>query len=326
MKVAFLSNKLTLRGTEVAIYEYAHYNETILGNVSVIITRDIKKLTGAMDIHQEAYDKFHARFPVIYYDTPADLDSIITNEKIDLLFVEKAGSSEDKLITSKCKNLIHCVFNTEDKHGDLFTSTSDFVNVINKTNYPVINFIVKVHPASGNLRKELNIPEDATVFGTYSGADCFNIDYIRKAVEDIANDPSHKNIYFIFLNVNPFGKPCERMIFLPGTANMELKRKFIDTCDAMNYGRDGGETFGIACGEFSLCNKLVIGRRYERCYSHITFLGDNMIKHDNYNELYTILTEWSRFKKDVTNNKYEQFSPEYVMGEFKHCLGLLGFS
>ena len=42
--VAFLSNKLTLRGTEVAIYDYAHYNETLLGNKSVMITRDYTRL------------------------------------------------------------------------------------------------------------------------------------------------------------------------------------------------------------------------------------------------------------------------------------------
>ena len=35
MKVAFLSNKLTLRGTEIVLYTYAHYNEIILKNKSI---------------------------------------------------------------------------------------------------------------------------------------------------------------------------------------------------------------------------------------------------------------------------------------------------
>lgn len=35
-KVAFWSNQLCERGTEVAIYDYAHYNETILNNKSYI--------------------------------------------------------------------------------------------------------------------------------------------------------------------------------------------------------------------------------------------------------------------------------------------------
>jgi len=39
MKVAFISNKLTLRGTEIALYNYADYNEKYLNNESIIITR-----------------------------------------------------------------------------------------------------------------------------------------------------------------------------------------------------------------------------------------------------------------------------------------------
>uniref|UniRef100_A0A6C0HJ50 Uncharacterized protein n=1 Tax=viral metagenome TaxID=1070528 RepID=A0A6C0HJ50_9ZZZZ len=38
--IAFLSNKLTLRGTEIAMYDYAEYNEILLGNKSIIITRN----------------------------------------------------------------------------------------------------------------------------------------------------------------------------------------------------------------------------------------------------------------------------------------------
>lgn len=41
--IALLSNKLTLRGTEVSLYDYAYYNETLLNNKSIIITRDIEK-------------------------------------------------------------------------------------------------------------------------------------------------------------------------------------------------------------------------------------------------------------------------------------------
>jgi len=35
-KIAFHSNQLSIRGTEVALYQYAKYNEEILGNKSVI--------------------------------------------------------------------------------------------------------------------------------------------------------------------------------------------------------------------------------------------------------------------------------------------------
>ena len=315
MKIAFLSNKLTLRGTEVAIYDYADYNELILKNTSIIITRDINKLAGAQDIHQEAYDKFNKRFPVFYYETIPDIDTIVEREKVDILFIEKAGGY-DGILSKKCKNLVHCVFSTIEPHGEMHTSLSDSLNIINKTNCPVIPYMVRVDPCQENLRKQLNIPDNAIVFGTYSGADCFNIDYVRKVVDDIGNNPLYSNIYFIFLNIIPFGKSSPRIMFMPGTSNMMYKRMFINTCDAMIYGRDGGETFGLSCGEYSLCDKPVIARPGERGRNHEDVLGDFMIKHTNYNELHKILTNWSRYNKDVSNNEYKKFSPEYVMGIF----------
>ena len=324
MKIAFLSNKLTLRGTEVSLYDYADCNESILGNQSVVITRDIRKHPDFKDIHQEAYDKFTNRFSVFYYETNADIDVIVEREKIDVLFIEKAGGNEG-LMTTKCKNLIHCVFTTTEPHGDLYTCLSDFINQICGTNVPVINYMVRIDSTTRHLRGELGIPEDAIVFGTYSGADCFDIDYIRHAVQVIGHDPMFAKIYFIFLNINPFGTPSDRIIFLPGTANMQIKRMFINTCDAMLYGRNGGETFGLSCGEFSLCDKPVIGRSNEHSKAHILILGDDMIKHSNYQELYEILTTWPKHSKDVSNNGYKRFTPERVMGEFQRCLTMLGF-
>jgi hypothetical protein len=322
MKIAFLSNKLTLRGTEVSLYDYADCNETILKNQSLVITRDIQKHPDFKDIHQEAYAKFNARFPVCYYETNTDIDDIVTREKVDVLFIEKAGANEG-LMSSKCKNLIHCVFTTTEPHGDLYTCLSDFINQICNTNFPVINYMVRVHPTTQHLRSQLGIPENAIVFGTYSGADCFDIDYIRHAVQVIGNDSQFSNIYFLFLNIDPFGQPSNRILFLPGTANMEFKRMFINSCDAMLYGRKGGETFGLSCGEFSLADKPVIGRSDEHSKAHLLILGDDMIKHSNYGELYEILTNWSMHKKDVSNNGYKRFTPERVMDEFQACLNTL---
>ena len=38
VKIAFFSDHLNERGTTQAIFDYAHYNETLLGNKSIIIT------------------------------------------------------------------------------------------------------------------------------------------------------------------------------------------------------------------------------------------------------------------------------------------------
>ena len=313
MKIAFLSNKLTLRGCELMLYNYAHYNETILNNKSIIITRDVEKIRHENDVHPDAYKKFNDRFPVYYYETNNDVENILKEQLCDIIFIEKAGSRSDNLIFNSCKNIIHSVFTLEEPHGNAFTSVSEWLNKHHFTNFPVIPNMVEVYNTNENLRNELNIPNNALVFGTYSGADCFNIDYIRQCVKDIKDN----NIFFIFLNINQFIEDNSNVRFLPGTTDMKYKRKFINTCDAMLYGRDGGETFGLACGEFSLCDKPIIARGREHSASHLDILGDKIIKHNNYTELYNILTNFSKYTLDVSINGYKKYTPEYSMKCFK---------
>ena len=99
MKVGFLTNKLTLRGTEIAIYDYAHYNEKLLGNESFIITRSFETVKNGYDVDIKAYLKFKKRFPnVLYYDKTS-LDDLIEQNNIDVLYVIKSGGRNDGLFT-----------------------------------------------------------------------------------------------------------------------------------------------------------------------------------------------------------------------------------
>lgn len=320
MKIGFLSNKLTLRGTEVCLFDYADFNEKILHNESIIITRpyELVKKVSPMDVTEEAYTKFNDRFSILYYTHNHEISDIVKKNNIDVLFIEKAGSTNDGLVFPDLKTIIHCVFTTKEPHGTLYTSISDSLNVVNQTNIHVLPYMVRVYDTDETLHNELSIPENANVFGTYSGENEFNIEYIRNVVKDIATDPS-QNIYFIFMNIKPFCN-LERVKFLPGTQCMERKRKFINTCNAMLYGREGGETFGLACGEFSICNKPVIARLGEHSKSHEDILGPDIIPQSSYNELYSILTHWVKYNKDVSNNGYKRYSPEYVMSIFKKSL------
>jgi hypothetical protein len=323
MRVGFLSNRFTNRGTEVALYDYAHHNETILKNTSIAITRDLYKIPYSSENSQEVYDKFKARFPLFYYETVEDIDKIVVEQRIDVLFIEKAGGF-DKLLSSKCKNLVHCVFTTKEPHGELYTSLHACINMTDATDFPVLPYMVHVHPTNENMRAELGIPADAIVFGTYSGESCFNIDYVRDVVQKIGHDPAYRNIYFIFLGIFSFGAPSDRILFLPKTTNLETKRRFINTCDAMLYGRGCGETFGLACGEFSMADKPIIASLTKvGSLAHLMILEDDIIGHDTEEELITILTRWPESKIDVSNNGYKFYTPENVMNIFKGYLGQL---
>ena len=57
MKILFIENHLNVRGTTLALYDYAHFNETILGNKSIIATRPISLII-SVDVSPEIYEKF----------------------------------------------------------------------------------------------------------------------------------------------------------------------------------------------------------------------------------------------------------------------------
>lgn len=279
---------------------------------------------------QKRITKFINRFGntnIFYYEHISDINRIIKEQHVDILYIIKGGRQSDGIITNACKTIIHSVFHTDDPHGTIYCPISDFLNKQYNTNFLVLPHIVRVYPTTEDLRCELNIPKNATIFGTMSGHDAFDIDYVRKAVISLSEDSRFNNIYFVFLNIDQFYKPSNRLIFLPGTVNMEYKRKFINTCDAMLYGRRDGETFGLSCGEFAICDKPIIAMNPNLPPSrfsanHIDTLKSDIIIHHNIGELIQILTNWDKYNKDVSNNGYKQYTPENVMRTFKTCIEL----
>lgn len=310
--IAFLSNKLTLRGTEIAMYDYADYNETLLNNKSIIITRDYKVIKHEFDVSSDAYDKFHKRFTVEYYKTQKDIDIIVKKHNITHLYIIKAGG-HDGLISTKCKNLIHCVFNTRSPHGEIYSAISNDVNRIYGTNFPVVPHMVRIFETELDMRKQLNIPNEAIVFGRYGGVESFDINFVKKAIVDILQ--KRKDVYFIFMNTYEFSTD-PHIIYISGTTNMKIKRMFINTCDALIHAREGGETFGLVCGEFAMALKPVItyGNSHER--NHIDVLGDKAVLYKDYESVYKILDEFEKNKYDMSDNGFLFYNPENIMRIF----------
>jgi hypothetical protein len=315
--VAFLSNKLTLRGTEVAIYDYAHYNETLLGNKSVIITRDYNGIKHEFDVDKQAYDKFNERFDVFYYSSQPDIDRIVLEHKITHLFIIKSGQN-DGLFSNHCINIIHCVFNITQPHGQVYTPIGETINQRFGKNYPVTPHIVRLPDCDKNLRSELGIPEDAIIFGRYGGKETFDIRFVHDAIKQILS--TRDDVYFLFMNTHPFYRH-KNIIHLPGTTDMILKRKFINTCDALIHARIDGETFGLTCGEFSICKKPVITYGGSIDHEHLLILKDKAVIYNTPEEILTILQTFTKDKYDVSENGYMFYTPENVMEILnKNCL------
>ncbi len=327
VKIAFLENHFSVRGTSVALFDYAHFNEKLLKNESIIITRPYDICKQDIDSNEEIYKKFENRFPkkMFYYYQPIDVQKIINDEKPDILYIIKSGDKGDGLHSfNNVKIIIHCVFSTTDPHGDIYTPISNFVNLKYNTKYEVFPHMISLFETDENLRKELNIPENAIVFGRHGGLKEFDISDARHAVDRISRE--NENIYFIFLNTEVFCTPRKNIIHFEKTSDIVFKTKFINTCDAMIYGRSTGESFGLAIGEFSIKNKPIIctDRHTMNDHMHKIILKDNALWYHSQEECYQIMKHFDKEKAKTKDwNMYKEYEPEKVMNIFKNMIDKL---
>ena len=321
MKIAFLENFLNVRGTTVALFDYAHHNETILGNQSIVITRPFNKVTNFDDASIQVYTKFQNRFPTFFYETRDDIQRIIYQEKPDLLYVIKAGTRDDGLYDfAGVKTLVHCVFYPLDAHGDHYAVISHWLNATYNVDHPVLPHIVHLPDVNDDLRAELAIPADAVVFGRHGGFHDFDHPAAQAVVRRIVAES--KRFYFVFMNTREFLPYHPNVIFLPKQTCLVQKTKFINTCDAMLYGRVRGETFGLAIGEFSIRNKPVFAAMHCQDRMHQVILSSDAFWFTDEDDLYRQMVN---FKPDPHKdwNRYRDYSPEKVMYTFKSIIDTL---
>lgn len=315
MKILFHENELNYRGTSIAMYDYADFNERILGNESIIIYNKNCKTN-----HPAGIEKFKKRFNVIAYENFNQVDNIIRKNQIDLFYAIKNGD-KDGVDTQECKSVMHTVFKHYEPHGDVYAYVSEWLSLeMTGGKAPFVPHMVNFEAETKeDLRTELNISRNAKVFGYYGGAQSFNIPFVQKTVEQIAH--KYKDIYFLFMGVDPFIKPkwwkskLKNIIFLPPSADINRKLKFINTCSALLHARERGETFGITVAEFVLQNKPVITFADSPEKAHLMELGNDAYLYRNKNELKEILLDTDLSKTAIRS--YEKFLPQQVMEQFK---------
>ena len=302
MKIAFHSNQLGIRGTEVALYDYALGNRDILGNESIIISDANADLT--------SLDKFKTQFPVYLYNDFSEVESIIYNENIDAIYWIKAGFNDGKLVNN-AKNLVHSVFKHNDVHGDVYAYVSEWLSdEMSNGELPYVPHMVNLPKHNLDYREPFGL-KDKFIIGWYGG-DNFELPFSKQAVIDVAKE--RDDVVFLFMNCTPFTSESN-IYFIKGTTNLDEKVAFINTCDVMIHSRERGETFGLTVAEFSTFGKPIITYSNSPERNHINILGDNGIYYTNYNDLYKILSEIDSSVKGY--NCYTDFTPEKVMNKFK---------
>jgi hypothetical protein len=312
MKVAFHSNQLGLRGTEIALYDYAFYNQELLGNESIIYCRR------SGEVHPEVYRKFAAQFECVFYDELQDLESISSRRDVRHTYFIKAGP-RDGLQLAATSNLVHAVFPTaaKDFHGDRFAFVSEWLaDECSNCRIPFVPHMVDLPDHERDLRAELNLPADAMVYGCYGGKDSFDIRFVREVV--VMGESLTPHAFFLFMNIEPFCSHS-RVRFLPGSSSLERKVSFINSCDAMLHARHLGESFGLACAEFSIRNRPVVTYGLSSQRSHLHILGDAALVYRDQKELLAILRgiDPSERQRKSWDRYSACFSPRPVMEKFR---------
>jgi hypothetical protein len=311
--IVFHDNNLTLRGTSIALYDYADYNEKILGNKSIILAKPDDNLN-------KAKQKFLYRFETHFgWWSSGELDDFMFSKKADYFYSIRAGNSSDGSLPLKHPSLVHAVFRINDPHGSKYAYVSDWLardQGYDPETHSVPHIVAKLPAPIYDLREKLGISKDKIIFGCYGGSTEFNIGFVHEIIFKIVNERS--DIIFLFMNINSFCDSHPNIIHLPGSYNLEEKSSFINACDAMLHARQHGETFGLACAEFSMLNKPVITYSLSSEANHIDVLRKRGIYYSNYEEILDILNNFQAYKKfDDYFTPYLRFSPEIIMDKFK---------
>ncbi len=314
MRILFHEYTLNLRGTSQAVYDYAHYAETLLGHEAVIFYDAASPENDAAVIA-----KFQARFRLLPYsgDFEARIAQVCREEQIDLSYFLKSGEWDGRL-SPVTANAVHVVFQRFDPHGDAYAYVSPWLSKMRSGGlYPHVPHIVDLPPVSGHMREDLQIPEDAYVFGRYGGASTFDLDFVKQGLVDLLEDP---RVWCVFVNTDRF-IDHPRVLFLDPITRPEDKSRFIATCDAMIHARKRGESFGLAISEFLFHNKPVLAWRGGKDGHHRTMLAP--LPGALYRDRQTFVAQARAFVGGAAEGAdwaaaVAPFAPEPVMQAFDH--------
>jgi len=312
MKIAFHSSYLGYRGTEIALMDYARGNRDVLGNQSFFL---MPWREGGAE-HPVAL-RMKEIAPLCFYRSTEERDEILREEGADFFYCIKNGF-HDGGFSRKVPTGVHAIFRESEFHGDVYAYVSPWLSdVMAYGKAPWVPHMVSLFDEDGDLRTEgggrrtedggrrreggeqrtedggqraeVGIPRDATVFGRHGGDDSFDIPWVQEAVVEIAK--KNPNIWFLFLNTRVFrgAAGISNIVFLPATADPVLKRRFLNTCDAMLHGRMRGETFGLSCLEFAMLGKPVLTYADSPERAHLEILGEAAVGYHSAQELCELL-------------------------------------
>lgn len=295
------------------MFDYAFYNQKLLSNESIVVHHKHHPVNS-----EEVVNKFKQHFKVVGAEDFRDALKSLETENVDAVYIPKHGRNDGAAFPC-CKNLIHAVFTADvkEKHGDRYACVSHWLSQEFGGLVPAVPHMIDLPDLYGNLRIEYGIPKDAVIFGRTGGLDTWDIPWVRASV--VGAVKTNSKVWFLLQNTPVF---CHhpRIIHIHTSVDASFKTRFINSCDAMIHARKQGESFGLACGEFSSRNKPVITWGGSPEKSHLSILGNKAIIYFNQNDLKSILTDSFVLNHPTPAdgwNAYEDYTPEKIMPVFQ---------
>ena len=182
--IAFYQPHLDIQGTGVSYFDYAYYNEKILGNKSIMICDKDDPRS-----HPHAIKKFKDSLHVVEIEPRERMDILENTLKelgADALYIQKCGKRDDGRFVSNIPTFIHCVGCVNDPHGTVYAYVSPWLaKEIGKEQHPYVPYMInlpKISPQD-NLRHSLGIPPSAIVYGRTGGMYSWNIPWVNDAIK-----------------------------------------------------------------------------------------------------------------------------------------------
>lgn len=337
-KVLFQTHGLSYRGGAVCIRDYAHYNETLLGNKSVIAfdQETLETTFSPESTIPSVLESFQKRFEVFAYSSEEELNEFAS--QFDIMYALRAGYPENPYITST-QTAMHVVFRHYAPYADKNACVSEWLSdyLYEKCSdpktlaevdcrrgrdlplikLPFVPHIIDLPPAQPDkvqeLRDRLNIPKNNFIFGRHGGLYEFDIPFVKDMVIETVN--TRNDITFVLLNTMKFYEH-PNIKYLDATFDFQEKSNFIAMCDAMLHAKFIGETFGIAMSEFLFHNKPVVSWNGGGDQNHVKLLKDTGLLYNDENDLRRIISNIDAFIGKDYKSIVSEFTPERVMDKF----------
>ena len=318
MIIVFYTTDLNHRGTGQALFDYAHYNETVLGNRSII----------RYSSDESALLKFYNRFDDVNKIKLEELNEI---NNVDYIYIITYGNNLN--LKPKVKLLVHCVFSMDQPYGHVYAGVSKgLAEKYNKT-----LFVPHIVPFPSFVDFEtLKFPTNSTIVGRHGDYSLWNLEWSKTVICKVLN--KRNDLFFIFLDTPKFINH-ERVIFMNHLSDISEKRKYLRTIDALLIPEQLGHTFGLSIAESSMNGANIIvygndkpsvninelagrdGTVWNR--AHLDILGESCIKFTNERELEQILMNTKHLSSierldNVKKSGYLKYcDPVSVMKEFE---------